>query len=165
MQDTTTTPLFSAELTPHRALSRRGRWLVVVGAAILGALPAMIAVALGAWPVVICVAGAVLAIALALNYSHNDGKRCQRVQIWSDRLEITRVGPRGHARSRKFLPTAVRLVVDRDFDERTIALHIRSAHDELEIGEFLSPDEKSSFAMAFGTALRKARIRAVKTGS
>ncbi|WDR01812.1 DUF2244 domain-containing protein [Devosia algicola] len=165
MQDITTTPLLSAELTPHRALTRRGRWLIIAGAAIMGAMPAMISLALGAWPIVLCVAGAVLAIALALNYTHKDGQRRERIVVWTDRLEVTQIGPRGHTRLRKFQPTAVRLIIDRDFDERTTALYIRSARDKLEIGEFLSADEKSSFAKAFGTALRKARIRAVKTGS
>ena len=48
-------------------------------------------------------------------------------------------------------------MLDRDADEKTVAMRLRSGKDELEIGTFLNSDDKSSFAKALGTALRKAR--------
>ena len=58
---------------------------------------------------------------------------------------------------RRFAPKTVRLIVVRDENEKTIAVRLRSGKEELELGAFLSPEDRSSFARAFGTALRKAR--------
>jgi uncharacterized membrane protein len=58
---------------------------------------------------------------------------------------------------RRFDPKAVRLVLDRDMNEKTRALRLRSGAENVEIGAFLSPDDKASFAKEFGRALRQAR--------
>ena len=57
----------------------------------------------------------------------------------------------------RFNPFFVKLVIDRDFNERITALHLRSRDRDLLIGAFLSPDDKTSFARVFGAALKKAR--------
>lgn len=165
MQDSTGTPLFSARLTPHRSLGGRGRWVVVGFAAALGAIPALGSLALGAWPIAIFVGLDVLAIGWALHLSNRHGKAAELVTLWSDRLRIVQISASGTTRQHQFNPAFVRLVIERDYDEHTRTLCLRSADGDFEIGALLSPDEKSGFAKVFGTALRKARISSVKTGS
>ena len=157
MQATTTTPLFAAELTPHRSLTPRGMRIVIVLVVLLAALPGVIFYALGAWPVVGFMGLDVIAIAFALHTAMRREKRHEQVMLWSDRLEVVATDARGVQAKSQFSPKAVRLVVDRDFNERTVALKLRTAKGETEIGAFLAPDDKSSFAKAFGTALRQAR--------
>ena len=56
-----------------------------------------------------------------------------------------------------FPPQGVRFVIDRDFNERVQALWIRERDGRVQLGAFLSAEEKLSFSKAFGAALRKAR--------
>lgn len=157
MQATTTAPLFAAELTPHRSLTRRGMRIVIVLVAALAALPGIIFFVLGAWPVVGFMGLDVIAIAFALRTAMRREKRRQQLTLWSDRLELVATDIKGAVAKTQFNPQSVRLVIDRDFNERTTALKLRTAKGETEIGAFLTQDDKSSLAKAFGTALRKAR--------
>lgn len=157
MQATTTAPLFAAELTPHRSLSPRGMRIVIALVAALAALPGIIFFSMGAWPVVGFMGLDVLAIAWAMSVSMRKGRARQVVTLWAERLAVLSVDGKGAEALRNFNPHTVRLLVDRDFNERTTALRLRSGRDEVELGAFLSLDERSSFAKAFGTALRKAR--------
>jgi uncharacterized membrane protein len=155
--ETEARPLFAARLTPHRSLSRRGVGVVVGIAAAMLALPGIVFLTLGAWPVVGFMLVGVLALAFALSWSLRDGRRFEEVTLWADRLEIRRVAPGGEETTESFNPFFTRLRVTRDFDERVteIALDARPTHAI--VGAFLNPDDKASFAQAFGTALRKAR--------
>ena len=155
--ETQARPLFAATLTPHRSLSRRGLRFVVAGIAVLASIPGMVFFALGAWPVVGFLGLDVLLVWWALTASLRDGRRREKVTLWADELEVTRVTARGREQMLRFHPHSVKLVIDRDYNERTTGLHLRTRDDDIEIGAFLSADDKASFAKAFGTALRKAR--------
>jgi uncharacterized membrane protein len=152
-----TAPLFSASLTPHRALSKRGRMVLVAFVAMFAAIPGLVFYSLGAWPVVGFMGLDVAAIWLALTLSSRDGKRHETVTLHQDRLEIVQVDRRGNARRTLFSPQATKLVVVRDSDERTTEVRLKSDKRELEIGSFLALPEKASFAQAFGTMLRRVR--------
>ena len=155
--ETQARPLFAARLTPHRSLSPRGIRIVVIVLASMALLPGLIFYLLGAWPVVGFMGLDVLALYWALTWSFRDGKRSEQVTLWQDLLEIRQISPTGEETRETFNPLVVRLVIDRDFDERTTGLKLKTQERELIIGAFLNPDDKSSFAKAFGTALRKAR--------
>ena len=154
---TTTMPLFAAELTPHRSLSKQGLRLIVGLAAALALIPGLLFFSLGAWPVVGFMGLDVLAIAVALHVSLRQGKKREQVRVWPEQLEWTTTDVKGAKTLRRFDPKSVRLLLDRDANEKTVRLRLKTGTDEVEIGGFLHPDDKSSFARAFGTALRKAR--------
>lgn len=151
------TPLFAAKLTPYRSLSQRGIKLVVLLVALLAAVPGLFFFAIGAWPIVGFMGLDVLAIYWALNASMRDGRRFEQVTLWPDRVEIRAVSPRGEDSRETFNPFFVRLEVIRDYEDRTTSLRLNSRGRSLEIGAFLNPDDKASFAKAFGDALRSAR--------
>ena len=79
------------------------------------------------------------------------------VTLWPDQLELRRVPPSGKEELLRFNPFFVKLVIDRDYNERTTGLHLRTRDSDTEIGSFLTADDKASFAKVFGTALKKAR--------
>jgi uncharacterized membrane protein len=155
--ETQARPLFAARLTPHRSLSRRGIKIVCCLAAAMLLLPGLIFYLLGAWPVVGFMGLDVAALYWALTYSLRDGRRYEQVTLWADRLEVLQVSPKGEEKLESFNPFFVRLVVERDIDEHTTGIKLRTAGSDLAVGAFLNPDDKASFAQAFGTALRKAR--------
>lgn len=150
-------PLFAATLTPHRSLSRRGFRIVIAVVVVLASIPGMIFFSLGAWPIVGFLGLDVLLVWWALGASLKGGRQYEVVTLWPDQLELRQVSGRGKEQVQRFNPFFVRLVIDRDINERTTALHLRTSDSDTEIGAFLSPDDKASFAKVFGTALKKAR--------
>ncbi len=150
-------PIFSARLTPRRSIGARGAGMVVAVLAIAATMSGAIYFSLGAWPIIAFLVLDVALLGLAMGQVLRRTKREEEVTLWSDQLELKQVDTTGRATLTRFHPQAVKLVIDRDFNERTTALHLRSADQDVELGAFLEPDEKSSFAKAFGTALRRAR--------
>ncbi len=150
-------PLFAATLTPHRSLTRRGYRFVIALACVLATIPGIVFFSMGAWPVVGFLGLDVLAIGWALAASMKSGKQYEVVTLWPDELEVKQVAANGKAEITRFNPFFVKLVIDRDFNERTTALHLRTRDTDLTIGAFMNPDDKASFAKVFGTALKKAR--------
>jgi uncharacterized membrane protein len=155
--ETKARPLFAARLTPHRSLTPRGVRIVCGFAASLLLIPGLLFYLLGAWPVVGFMGLDVAALYFALTWSLRDGKRFEEITLWPDRLEVKQSAPNADEHIESFNPFYVRLVIDRDFDEHTTAIRLRAPDRELVVGAFLNPDDRASFAQAFGTALRKAR--------
>lgn len=150
-------PLFAATLTPHRSLSRRGFRIALALFAVLASIPGIIFFSFGAWPIVGFLGLDIVLIWWALRTSMAGSKRYEEVTLWPDQLELKQVSARGSEQLLRFSPFVVKLVIDRDFNERTTALHLRTNDRDIEIGAFLNPDDKASFAKVFGTALKKAR--------
>lgn len=151
-------PLFAAKLTPHRSLGRKGFRVVIVLLAVLATIPGIIFFSMGAWPIVGFLGLDIALIWWAMRSSQRDGKRYEEVTLWPDQLELKQVDGAGKETLSRFNPYFVKLVVDRDYNERTVALHLRTRDRDIVLGQFLNQDEKSSFAKAFGTALKRARV-------
>ena len=150
-------PIFAATLTPHRSLSPTGKRVVVGLVAALALVPGVVFYIAGAWPVVGFMGLDVLAIWIALTISMRAGKQREIVSLWPGTLELKRIDAKGAEQVATFVPQNVRFVIDRDFNERVQALWLRERDARVELGAFLSADEKLSFSKAFGAALRKAR--------
>jgi uncharacterized membrane protein len=151
-------PLFAAKLTPHRSMGRKGARAVIVLAVILATIPGIIFFSMGAWPIVGFMGLDVALIWWAMSASQRDGKRYEEVTLWPDQLELKQVDGAGKETLTRFNPYFVKLVIDRDYNERTVALHLRTRDRDMVLGSFLDQDEKASFAKAFGTALKRARV-------
>ena len=151
-------PLFAATLTPHRSLSPRGKRVVIGLVAALALVPGIIFYLAGAWPVVGFMGLDVLAIWIALTVSMRAGKQREVVSLWPGTLELKKIDPKGAEEVATFAPQNVRFVIDRDFNERVQALWLRERDARVQLGAFLSAEEKLSFSKAFGAALRKARV-------
>ena len=150
-------PLFAATLTPQRSLSPRGKRVVIGLVAALALCPGIVFYVAGAWPVVGFMGLDVLAIWIALTVSMRGGKAYEVVTLWPGSLEVKKVDAKGIEDVLTFVPLNVRFVIDRDYNERVIGLWLKERERKVELGAFLSADEKLSFSKAFGTALRRAR--------
>lgn len=155
--ETQAKPLFAATLTPNRSLTRKGFRVVIALVVVMASVPAIVFSSLGAWPILGFLGLDVALVWWALAAARREGKREERITLWPDQLELTQVDAAGKETLTRFNPYFVKLVVDRDFNERTIAMHLRTRESDVVIGNFLSQDDKSSFAKAFGTALKRAR--------
>lgn len=157
MQATTTTPLFAAELTPNRSLSRRSVEVLVALGVLLVLLPGLLVLQVEVWFILALVAADMVALGVVLYFALRRSRQREHVKLWNDQLEVLVTDGAGEKTLRRFDPKAVRLLLERDGNEKTTAIRLRTDAEQLEIASFLSLDDRSTFARALGTALRKAR--------
>lgn len=150
-------PIFAATLTPHRSLSPNGKAVVIGLISALALVPGVLFYLVGAWPVIGFMGLDVLAIWLALTVSMRAGKAYEVLTLWPAKLELRKFDAKGHEQALSFAPSAVRFVIDRDYNERVTGLWLKEPGRNIPLGAFLSADEKLSLSKVFGSALRKAR--------
>lgn len=153
---TTTSPLFSATLRPDRSLRVAGGWIGLGVAGLLG-LPFLVAVPEFLLPGILGFAIAAGGLtAISMRQAHR-AKLVEQITVWPDQIEVV-TSTRGEEKQlRRLDPKKVRLLLDRDDNERTTAMYLNHGDERIEIGAFLAVNDKSSFARAFGQAVRKAR--------
>lgn len=134
-----------------------GIYLVVAVYAVLAGIPGIYFYATGAWPVLGFLGADVALLWWALSASRRAGRAFEEVTLWRDKLEVRHVTARGREHRHDFNPFWVRLEVVRDREERVTQLILRNRAETLEIGTFLNPDDKASFAKVFGQELHRAR--------
>jgi uncharacterized membrane protein len=147
-------PLFAVILWPHRSMSRRGfRWLMGGLAAGL-ALP-MLAVwgtsaALFLSPFLLGALTLVWAL-VSLNYHH--ARLREELRIWPDLMAVERREPWGRVRRWSANPYWVELRL-RDTPAIERYLTLRGAGRTIELGAFLTPDERTALAGEIAATLR-----------
>jgi uncharacterized membrane protein len=149
--------LFSATLTPHRSLGRRGFLLLMAVIAGLWFTTGLYFWALGAWPVIGFVGLDFLAIWLAFRLNYRAARAYEDVEVSRHALVIRKVTAGGRAREIRFNPSWVRLEVDADKENGVRRVSVRMRDERVPVGAFLNPEDRKSFALAFGAALAEAR--------
>ncbi len=150
-------PLFRALLTPHRSLGRKGF------AVLMGFLIAIwigigfVFLSLGAWPVVGFFGLDVLAIYLAFRWNYRTARAREEVTVSRTRLDIRKVAPSGRSEAHSFNPFWTRFSVQRHEVIGITRMDVEGEGRQVPIGGFLNPDDRESFATAFGRALATAK--------
>jgi uncharacterized membrane protein len=155
-QATTTSPLYSATLRPDRSLPAAGGWVGVALAGIVG-LPVLLATPEFIIPGLAAYGIAIVGLVVFGLRQARERRQSETITVWPDQLELSITRPGADRLLRRFAAGAIRLRLKRDGYERTTGIFLRHAEGELELGRFLSIDDKSSFAKALGSALREAR--------
>ena len=156
--------LFSAVLTPHRSLDRRG-FVIVMGLVTgISFVAGVVFLAIGAWPVFGFFGLDVVLIWWAFKANYRSARAFEQIVVTPTRLQLRKVSPRGVVTEWTLNPLWVRL--DRETLEEfgLQRIHLVSHGRRLPVGSFLAPNERESFAAALAQALREARhgpVRAV----
>jgi len=149
--------IFSAVLTPHRSLSRKGflALMLVAGGASLAMGTTFLLV--GAWPVFGFFGLDVLLVYLAFRANYRTARAYEEVTVTAAELTVRKVNHRGRVRQWTLNPLWVRLerIVHEEFGVER--LFLVSQGRRLVIAGFLNPAEKASFAQALTGALGEAR--------
>ncbi len=146
-------PLFEAVLSPYRSLGRIG-FVVLMGATTLITVIHMAIFArVGAWPVF-----AFFGLDLALLFgafwlSYRSARAREFIRMSRTDLSIRKVAPSGRAEDHQFNPFWTRFNIARHEEIGITGMRISSRGQQTEIGSFLNPDDKESFATAFQRAL------------
>ena len=72
-------------------------------------------------------------------------------------LDIRQVAPSGRSREHRFNPFWARFSVARHDEIGITRMTVEAQGQAVSIGSFLNPDDRDSFAAAFGQALAKAK--------
>ncbi|MEM5493264.1 DUF2244 domain-containing protein [Hoeflea sp. AS16] len=152
-------PLFSAVLSPHRSLGRAGFVILMTLATVITAIHMVIFARVGAWPVF-----AFFGLDLALLFgafvlSYRSGRMREFIRMSRTDLEVKKVSPSGRAVDHRFNPFWTRFSIDRHDEIGITQMHISSRGRQTEVGSFLNPDDKESFASAFQRALATIKKR------
>jgi uncharacterized membrane protein len=144
---------FHAVLTPHRSLGRKGfRTLMLI---LLGCWFAtgLVFVTLGAWPIFGFFGLDVAAVYLAFRVNYRSARCHEEVRLSRHELMIRKVGVSGKTVKHSLNPFWTKLRVSKHPYAGVTKLQVASREARVSIGDFLNPDDRASFAKAFGLAL------------
>jgi uncharacterized membrane protein len=147
---------FEFVLYPNRPLSTAGFVLfMAVVTGICAALGAAFLV-LGAWPVTGFLALDVLALYLAFRWVRRESRRLELIRLDHAGLVVRRILPRGDTEEHRLEPYWARVEIDRIRGNQA-RLAVRSHGQQLEIGRFLTLQEKRELQRALSDALASLR--------
>jgi uncharacterized membrane protein len=150
-------PFFRALLTPHRSLGRRG--FIVLMAVLVGIwlVTGMVFLSMGAWPIFGFFGLDVLAIYIAFRVNYRAARTHEEVSVSRTSVDIRKVAPSGRVEEHRLNPFWTRFAVSRHAEIGITSMVLKARQIEVSIGSFLNPDDRETFAAAFGKALATAR--------
>lgn len=162
MSDTTATspadePFFRALLTPHRSLGRKGFMFLMLAVAFGWLVTGAIFLSHGAWPVFGFFGLDVVLLYVAFQANYRAARAREEVSVSRTRLDIVKVAPSGKSENHHFNPFWARFNIARHEIAGITAMRVEGQGRSVPIGAFLNPDDRESFASAFGAALVRAR--------
>jgi uncharacterized membrane protein len=150
-------PFFQARLTPHRSLGRTG-FAILMGALLFGWLVVgSIFLAHGAWPVFGFLGLDVLLVYVCFRLNYRAARALEEVSVSRTSLDIRKIAPSGRSEAHHFNPFWAKFAVARHGEIGITRMAVEGQGRSVSIGGFLNPDDRESFAMAFGRALATAK--------
>ncbi|MGR9078242.1 DUF2244 domain-containing protein [Rhizobium leguminosarum] len=152
-------PVFAAELFPHRSLGRRGFKVLLALSGAVCFLYGMFFIATGAWPI-----GFFFGLDFVLLYgafwlNYRSGKAREQVTVSRTDVSVRKFAPSGRMVEHHFNPFWTRFLVRRHQEIGILSMHIFGEGRRTDIGSFLNPDDRESFAKAFKGALATVKQR------
>ncbi|PWW00187.1 putative membrane protein [Hoeflea marina] len=152
-------PVFEATLTPYRSLGRTGFTVVMILAGGVTLTQIVIFAAARAWPVVGFAGLDMVLLVGAFWLSYRSGRASEYVQVSRTNLIIRKLAPSGRATEVRFNPFWTRFDISRHEEIGITGMLVSGQGRQTEIGSFLNPLDKESFASAFQRALATVKRR------
>ncbi|MEN3147708.1 DUF2244 domain-containing protein [Neorhizobium sp. IRAMC:178] len=152
-------PVFAAELTPYRSLGRTGFRVVLVLAGSICLLYGGFFLITGAYPIGVFFGLDFLGLYIALKMSYRSGQAREEVSVSRSKLSIRKFSPAGRMVEHRFNPFWARFNVRRHEEFGITSMSVTGEGRGTDIGSFLNPDDRESFARAFRRALATVRQR------
>ncbi len=150
-------PEFCAELRPYRSLGKQG-FVILMAVVVFSCLTTgTFFLVSGAWPITIFLAIDVLLIWGAFTLNYRSARIRERISIWRDKLLVECLKPDGSTDEHQFNPFWTRFDIYRHEEFGITRMCIVSRKQRLQIGSFLNPADRESFASAFSVALGRAK--------
>ncbi|MCT8999078.1 DUF2244 domain-containing protein [Chelativorans intermedius] len=152
-------PFFKALLVPHRSMGQRGFAILMAALLLVWLTFGAMFLSIGAWPVFGFFGLDVVAIYIAFRINYRAARAREEVSLSRLSLDIRKVPPSGRAEEYSFNPFWTRFRVDRHTEIGITGMMVEMRERRVSLGSFLSPEERESFARAFGQALATAKGR------
>ncbi|WP_417667853.1 DUF2244 domain-containing protein [Roseibium sp.] len=150
-------PFFSAVLTPYRSLGPNGFLILMICLGAISFAAGLLFLAIGAWPVFGFFGLDVILIWYAFRRNYADARAFEEVAVSRHEIIIRKVGPGKRHQEYRFNPFWVRLSMTRLEDEGVTKLSLTSRGETVDLGNFLNPDDRTSFAGALANAVATAK--------
>ena len=147
---------FSAVLYPNQPLDRRNFVQLMVCTGVVVAFLSAAFFAAGAWPVSGFLGLDLLLLYMAFRWTQREAGRRQVVTLDRRGLHVEALDHRGRRSYTRLEPYWVRVDID-DPPNRRSLVSITSRGERLELGHFLTPEDRLDFARALRQALRNYR--------
>jgi uncharacterized membrane protein len=162
--DTTSeSPLFSATITPHRSLGRKGFIIVMCALGGISFIAGMVFLIAGAWPVMGFFGLDVLLVYWAFRANYRAAAAYEQVTVTPSELTVRKVSHRGELAEWTLNPVWTKLDKQTHEEYGIEKLFLVSRGRKLAIANFLGPAEKEDFAAALGAALGEAKRGPTRT--
>jgi uncharacterized membrane protein len=146
-------PVFAAELTPYRSLGKTGFRVVLCICGTFCLLYGGFFMITGAYPVGLFFGLDFLGLYVALKMSYRSGKVREEVTVTRENLSIRKFSAAGRMVEHRFNPFWARFRVKRHEEFGITSMYVTGEGGFTDIGSFLNPDDRESFAKAFRGAL------------
>lgn len=117
----------------------------------------MVFLLMGAWPVMVFFGLDVALIYLAFKLNYRSGLAYETIDLTPERLTLTRVKPTGAKEAIELNPYWARVSLTTDRPDGRTSMRLIAQGREILFGQFLTDDERRSFATALSGALVTAR--------
>ncbi|WP_095588847.1 DUF2244 domain-containing protein [Actibacterium ureilyticum] len=146
------------DLWPYRSLPRRGMVTFIAITCLLVLVPLLAVIgSMVLWGLLPFVLGAVGLMWYFLERSYKDGEILEELRLSHDRIELTRHNPRAPRQDWQANPYWVRVEMHRTGGPVENYLTLKGGDREVEIGAFLSPEERLALQGELMRALAEAQ--------
>lgn len=146
-------PVFEAVLSPYRSLGRVGFVILMGITTLITLIHVAFFATIKAWPII-----GFFGLDLALLFgafwlSYRSGRAREIVRMSRLDLSIEKITPSGRRAAHHYNPFWTRFNISRHEEIGITKMHVTGQGQHTEIGAFLNPEDKESFATAFQRAL------------
>lgn len=156
-EDMNEAPVFEALLTPHRSLGRRGFVVLMILFTGLCMVNGFVFLMAGAWPILGFCGLDVLLLFGAFWLNYRSGRAREEVSVSRTLLSIRKITPSGRITEYLFNPFWARFRVARHDEIGITDMLVSGEGRSTDVGSFLNPADRESFASAFSRALATVR--------
>lgn len=153
-------PIFEALLYPRRSLDGRGYAILIAGTAAVVSLYGLVFLVIGAWPIFGFLGGEWALFWFLFRRHHRGNNRAERIRLYADYLLFERFAANGRAVSERLQPYWLNVILERAAEPDN-ALFLRSHGRQIEVGAFLSPQERRDLAEELRAVLARHRSTAL----
>jgi uncharacterized membrane protein len=151
--------IFAAELFPHRSLGRKGFRVLLALAASVCLFYGGLFVLKGAWPIGLFLSVDFLLLYGAFWLNYRAGRVREEVTVSRTDVSIRKVLPSGRSVEHRFNPFWMRFLVHRQPGIGIRSMRVSGEGRQADVGAFLNPEDRESFAKAFRAALATVKRR------
>ncbi|TCS00874.1 MULTISPECIES: DUF2244 domain-containing protein [unclassified Rhizobium] len=152
-------PVFAAELFPYRSLGRKGFKVLLGISGAICFMYGMFFIVTGAWPIGFFFGLDFLLLYGAFWLNYRSGKVREEVTVSRTDVSVRKFSPSGRMTEHHFNPFWTRFLVRRHQEIGILSMHIFGEGKRTDVGSFLNPDDRESFAKAFKGALATVKRR------